>query len=160
MLKGTASLESAIENFDILKCMQCGICSGSCPSGRHTVLNIRRLVRRASHDPAVMEDESLWMCTTCYNCQERCPRSVRIVDAVLRIREIAVHQGIILDSHRKVASLLLETGHAVPINEENTERRKQLGLSELPPTVHSVPDALMEVKKLLKSCDFEEIVED
>ena len=122
------------------------------------MLNIRRLVRRAARDPTVMEDESLWMCTTCYNCQERCPRGIRIVDAVLRIREIAVRKGIILDTHRKVAGLLLETGHAVPIDDDNIEKRKQLGLSELPSTVHSVPEALEDVKKLLKSCDFEEIV--
>ncbi|MBP2030747.1 heterodisulfide reductase subunit C [Methanohalophilus levihalophilus] len=158
MPEGTASLESAIGDFDILKCMQCGTCSGSCPSGRHTVLNIRRLVRRAARDPEVMGDETLWMCTTCYNCQERCPRAIRIVDAVLRIREIAVHQGIILDTHRKVAGLLLETGHAVPIDDDNIEKRKQLGLSELPSTVHSEPESLDEVKELLKSCDFEEIV--
>ncbi len=158
--EGTTSLESAIKDFDILKCMQCGLCSGSCPSGRHTALNIRRLVRKAARDPAVMEDESIWMCTTCYNCQERCPRSVRIVDAVLKIREIAVHQGIILDTHRKVAGLLLETGHAVPIDEDNIEKRKLLGLSELPSTVHSVPEALEDVKQLLKSCNFEKILGD
>lgn len=144
-------------DFNILKCMQCGLCSGSCPSGRHTALNIRRFVRRVSLGLPAEEDESLWACTTCYNCQERCPRSVRIVDMVLRIRQDAVHRGIILEPHRKVTALLVETGHAVPINTENEEKRKQLGLPIHPPTVHTSLQGLEEVRKLLKSCGFERI---
>jgi heterodisulfide reductase subunit C len=152
--------KNSLEDFNILKCMQCGLCSGSCPSGRYTILNIRRLVHRAASGFSVGEDESIWMCTTCYTCQERCPRSVRIVDAVLRIRESAVHRGIILEAHRKVAAMLMETGHAVPIDENNTRKRQQLGMSGLPPTVHSMPEALKDVKLLLGSCGFEEIVRD
>lgn len=156
----STSTKDVIEEFNVLRCMQCGVCSGGCPSGRHTSLNIRRLVRHASRNPEVVQDESLWMCTTCYNCQERCPRSIRIVDAVLKVREIAVHQGIMLESHRRVANLLLETGHAVPIDDENIEKRKVLGLRGLPPTVHSMPEELEDVKILLRNGGLEKIVKE
>src|SRR5659263_51693 len=33
--------------LDVLSCMQCGTCTGSCPSGRHTGLNTRRILRDA-----------------------------------------------------------------------------------------------------------------
>lgn len=142
----------------ILKCMHCGVCSGSCPSGRHTILNVRKLLRKACNDPAVLSDDSLWMCTTCYNCQERCPRGIDIVDAIFEMRALAVHEGIIYPEHRKVGELLLEHGHAVPINEENRNKREALGLDPLPPTVHSFPEGLEEVKKLLASCKFDELM--
>ncbi|MGM0770682.1 MAG: CoB--CoM heterodisulfide reductase subunit C [Halobacteriota archaeon] len=142
----------------ILKCMHCGVCSGSCPSGRHTSLNVRRLLKKARNDAGVLSDDSLWMCTTCYNCQERCPRGIGIVDAIFEMRALAVREGIIYPEHRKVGELLLEHGHAVPIDEENMAKRKALGLDPLPPTVHSFPEGLAEVKKLMASCRFDELM--
>lgn len=139
--------------------MQCGVCSGSCPSGRHTSLNIRKIVRNATKNTDVLRDEQLWMCTTCYNCQERCPRNIDIVDSVLAIRTLAVREGIMLEEHRNVGKLLVEYGHAVPIDENNKVKRTKLGLEELPETVHKYPDGLEEVKTLLKSCGFEELLE-
>ncbi len=145
--------------IDILKCMQCGMCTGSCPSGRHTSLNVRRLVRHAMKSRDVLEDEELWMCTTCYNCQERCPRRIDIVDAILKIRSIAAHGGIMLPEHKQVIKLLLEYGHAVPIDEMNMKKREELGLDRLPETVHKYPEALDEIKMLLKVCKLAEIIE-
>ncbi len=145
--------------IDILKCMQCGMCTGSCPSGRHTSLNVRRLVRHAMKSRDVLEDEELWMCTTCYNCQERCPRRIDIVDAILKIRSIAAHEGIMLPEHKQVIKLLLEYGHAVPIDEMNMKKREELGLDRLPETVHKYPEALDEIKMLLKVCKLAEIIE-
>ncbi|MDW7730840.1 MAG: CoB--CoM heterodisulfide reductase subunit C [Methanolobus sp.] len=144
---------------DIFKCMQCGVCSGSCPSGRHTSLNIRKLVRKAAKTADVLLDEELWMCTTCYNCQERCPRNIDIVDAVLTIRTIAAHEGIMHPEHRKVSELLMEYGHAVPIDDENRKKRIDLGLNELPETVHKYPEELEEVKLLLVSCGFDVLLD-
>jgi len=145
--------------IDILKCMQCGMCTGSCPSGRHTSLNVRKLVRHAMRSQDVLEDNELWMCTTCYNCQERCPRRIDIVDAILRIRSIAAHMGIMLPEHQQVIKLLLEYGHAVPIDEMNMKKREELGLERLPETVHKDPVALKEVKTLLKACKLSEIID-
>ncbi|WP_406662661.1 CoB--CoM heterodisulfide reductase subunit C [Methanolobus sp. ZRKC3] len=139
--------------------MQCGVCSGSCPSGRHTSLNIRKIIRNAARTTDVIRDEQLWMCTTCYNCQERCPRNIDIVDSVLVIRTIAVREGIMLKEHRKVSELLIEYGHAVPIDNNNRKKRTELGLDEVPETVHKYPDGLEEVKTLLESCGFDELLE-
>jgi len=144
---------------DTLKCMQCGVCSGSCPSGRHTALNIRRLVRKAARTTDVLKDEQLWMCTTCYNCQERCPRDIDVADVVLTLRSIAAHEGVMRPEHRKVCELLMEHGHAVPIDEERRNQRTELGLDELPLTVHKYPEDLQEVRALLISCGFDRLLE-
>jgi CoB--CoM heterodisulfide reductase subunit C len=142
-----------------LKCMQCGICSSSCPSGRHTSLNIRKLVKIAGKSIDILSNEELWMCTTCYNCQERCPRNIDIVDILLNIRAISVQNGNIHPEHRIVCEMLLEYGHAVPINKQNRNERVNLGLEELPETVHKYEDGLEEVKILLGSCGFGKLIE-
>jgi heterodisulfide reductase subunit C len=141
-----------------LKCMQCGICSASCPSGRHTSLNIRKIVKRAAKTTDILSDEQLWMCTTCYNCQERCPRGIEIVDILLDIRAISANHGKILPEHRKVCEMLLEYGHAVPIDDENKMKRTSIGLEEVPETVHKYEQDLEEVKQLLESCGFDELI--
>jgi heterodisulfide reductase subunit C len=143
-----------------LRCMQCGVCSSSCPSGRHTSLNIRKLVKIAGRSSDILKSDELWMCTTCYNCQERCPRGIDIVDTILKIRSISAYHNIILPEHRAVCQMLLKYGHAVPINDDYKIKRTEMGLEELPETVHKYTGALNEVKELLISCGFERFTED
>jgi len=52
-------------------------------------------------------------------------------------KAIAIDNGIMLDNHRKVSQLVIKFGHAVPINDEAEEKRKDVGLDDTPPTVHS-----------------------
>jgi len=144
--------------LQVLTCMQCGTCSGSCPSGRYTSLNTRRIIRSARMNRDILHDENLWMCTTCYTCQERCPREINIADVIMMIRTLAVHEGIMLPEHRKVSQLVLEYGHAVPINDAVKEKRKKLNMEPLPETVHKYPDALADVQALLRSCEFDKLV--
>ena len=148
------------EGFSYVTCMQCGTCTGSCPSGRYTSLNTRRIVLSASRNRDVYHDKDLWMCTTCYQCQERCPRGIRIVDGILTLRAESVHLGLILPEHRRVAGLVIDTGHAVPINDEVQAKRKELGIDDLPETVHKYPQDFEQVRKLLEVTGFIELVTD
>jgi len=146
-----------VEN-SLIKCMDCGTCSSGCPSGRRTAMRIRQLVRlaRLGYKP-MLSMVDLWMCTTCYRCFDRCPRKVNITDAIIFIRNKAFKEGYALPKHIKVAQLVIDYGHAVPINNEIRALRKELGLPELPPTVHSFPDALKEVQKILSITKFNEL---
>ena len=144
--------------LDLLSCMQCGICTGSCPSGRHTGLNTRRILRDARKNRvSVLSDDALWLCTTCYTCQERCPREIPITDALLELRRLAVKEGFMLPEHRKVSEMVLEFGHSVPLDEETKQKREELGLDPIPETVQKYPEALQEVRNLLKACKFDEL---
>jgi heterodisulfide reductase subunit C len=145
-----------MKNSDILTCFQCGACTGSCPSGKYTSLNVRRIIKY-SIKKDISEQLDLWMCTTCYNCQERCPRGIKVTDAILSLRAEAVKKGHILLEHRSVCKFLLETGHAVPIDEINMTKREKIGLSE-PETVRKYPKGLKDVKTLLESTGFNELI--
>ena len=37
----------------------------------------------------LLADDNIWMCATCYECQERCPREIKIVDIVKIVRNYA-----------------------------------------------------------------------
>jgi len=145
--------------FDVLTCMQCGTCTGSCPSGWNTGFNTRRIIRDACKNRVtVLSDDNLWLCTTCYTCQERCPRGIPITDALLELRRLAVREGFMLPEHRKVSELVMECGHAVPLDEETKKKREELGLEPIPETVQKSPEALEELKTLLKCCKFDQLI--
>lgn len=141
---------------NILFCVQCGTCSASCPSGRVTAFRTRRLIREALFGLSdFLKSEDLWLCTTCYTCLERCPRKVETVPTIIALRNMAVQSGHINTRHRDVACMFIRYGHAVPINEENSKKRESLGLSAVPPTVHSFNEALEELQMLVKKSEFD-----
>lgn len=60
-------------------------------------------------------------------------------------------------AHQKVAGFFCKTGHLVPINDKVKELRKELGLKEMPPTVHSFPESLKEVQKIIERTGFRDV---
>ena len=151
-------VDAGIETVD--HCFQCGTCGGGCPSGRRTPYRVRQIVRKCllGLREEVVSDPALWMCTTCYTCQERCPRSVKIVDIIKMARNEAAKAGYMADAHKATGSYVIKFGHGVPINDKTKELRKAIGLDELPPTVHSFPDALEEVQKICAACEFDKLI--
>ena len=141
-------------------CFQCGTCTGGCPSGRRTPYRIRQLVRKClmGLKDEVISDDALWMCTTCYTCQERCPREIKIVEIVKMARNIAAENGFMAPAHKATGSFVIKTGHGVPINDATMELRKRVGLGELPPTTHSFPGALEEVQKICEATGFNDLI--
>jgi heterodisulfide reductase subunit C len=141
-------------------CYQCGTCTGSCPSGRITAFKTRKLIKYAQFGMRkfAVESEDLWMCTTCYECYERCPREVKITDIIKVIRNIAAREGRMAKAHRMTALYVFKTGHAVPINEETKKARKLIGLNEVPPTTHKYPEVLEIVRGVMKDMKFCDIV--
>ncbi len=80
-----AEVEANVEEGEWLKmCMQCGVCSGSCPLGKHWAHPPQELFMmvRAGKREEVLTSDSMWMCTSCYNCIVRCPREVPITHIV------------------------------------------------------------------------------
>jgi heterodisulfide reductase subunit C len=98
------------------------------------------------------------MCTTCYECQERCPRAIKIVDVVKIVRNYAAQAGYMGQAHKMVGSFVIKTGHGVPINPQTKELRKKVGLDELPPTTHTFPEALEEVQGIVKATGFDSLI--
>ena len=151
-------IDAGIET--VKHCFQCGTCSGSCPSGRRTPYKVRQIVRKCllGLKEEVISDDALWMCTTCYTCQERCLRSVKIVEIIKKARNIAAHAGYMAKPHKMTGVFVMNTGHGVPINDATKALRAKIGLPEIPPTTHAFPEALEEVQKICKITGFDELI--
>ena len=141
-------------------CYQCGTCTASCTSGRFTAFRTRKLIRRAQLGlkDQILPSEDLWMCTTCYTCYERCPRGVEIPDIIFLLRNLAVQAGYMGEAHKKIAELLVKTGHMVPLSEEYQNVREKLGLKAKPDTVLTNEKAKTDFDKLVKLCKFDKLI--
>ncbi|MEM0088373.1 MAG: (Fe-S)-binding protein [Archaeoglobaceae archaeon] len=71
-------------------CIQCGICSSSC-SMRFN-MNIRKAVASYIGRGSFWTPE-LWNCTNCLICQERCPRGIKLVEAINEARAETIEKG-------------------------------------------------------------------
>lgn len=86
-----------VEEGDWVKmCMQCGVCSGSCPLGPHwdhPPQELFMMIRAGKRDE-VLQSTSMWMCTSCYNCIVRCPRELPITHIMHGLAHYATRLGI------------------------------------------------------------------
>jgi quinone-modifying oxidoreductase subunit QmoC len=90
-------VEENVEEGEWVKmCMQCGVCSGSCPFGphwEHPPQEIFMMIRAGKRDE-VLQSDSMWMCTSCYNCIVRCPRELPITHIMHGLAHYAKRLGL------------------------------------------------------------------
>ncbi len=82
--------------YDIVShCMQCGTCSGSCPTASQMDYPPRKVMHMVQQwmEEEVLNCRAIWLCASCYQCQVRCPRGIDITDVMARLRAIATRQG-------------------------------------------------------------------
>jgi heterodisulfide reductase subunit C len=88
---------ATIGDSRLAACIQCGTCSGSCPSAaemEHTPRLLFAMARAGMRD-AVLRSNTAWMCVSCYFCAVRCPQEIHIPDVMYAIKSIATREGIV-----------------------------------------------------------------
>jgi len=87
--------QEILQRLNLLACMQCGICSGSCPITVKAPLNIRRIIRELvlTRKLPKHKEEYIWGCTTCSTCEVRCPRELKPYELLIDIRNWLVEEG-------------------------------------------------------------------
>jgi heterodisulfide reductase subunit C len=114
-----------------MRCFSCGTCVAGCPVAGHTEkYNPRRIIRMAMWGmrQEVLTSDMIWLCSSCYTCDERCPQDVHIPALMTAIRNIAVRQGQVPATVRQQAELLRDHGRLYEITEFENERRQEWGL--------------------------------
>jgi quinone-modifying oxidoreductase, subunit QmoC len=76
-------------------CIQCGTCSGSCPVAHLMDNPPRKLLAmiRAGLRDEVLRSRSLWLCSSCYTCTERCPRQIAVTDLMYALKRLALREN-------------------------------------------------------------------
>ncbi|RLG38260.1 MAG: hypothetical protein DRN91_03180 [Candidatus Alkanophagales archaeon] len=78
----------------LLRCVQCSTCTVSCPISEFVDWNPRLVVEKCLLGLRdVLDEEGLWLCTSCQNCYERCPQDVRFSEIVLALRRLAAEEA-------------------------------------------------------------------
>ncbi len=79
----------------INECIQCGVCSGSCPTVEWWEYPPRKIIAmiRAGKRDKVLSSTSAFNCVTCYLCTVRCPRGIKPSQLIHAVEAIAEREG-------------------------------------------------------------------
>lgn len=105
--------QELVQKHKLLECIQCGMCTGSCPVARKANLNIRRYMREvsASGKISIHPQDELWSCTTCATCGIRCPKEIVPYDFLIDIRSLVVEKGQIAPTLRDALEEVFKNGN-------------------------------------------------
>lgn len=115
-------------------CYQCGTCASSCPIAKiDPKFNPREVIKLAllGERDEVVSGEPIWLCTSCFNCQERCPQNVEIAELIYALRNIAVEAGYSPNIYADFGSALISDGRVVTISKFVEKKREEYGLPPL-----------------------------
>jgi len=79
----------------IRQCLQCGLCSGTCPLSLYMDYTPRRLMllSREGFKSDVLSSSSIWLCTSCYACMVECPKQINITHVMYALKRRAIEEG-------------------------------------------------------------------
>jgi heterodisulfide reductase subunit C len=121
----------------LTSCYQCGTCVSSCPVAKLTKrFNPRNIIKNAllGNREKLLTDGTIWLCCSCFNCQERCPQKVEIAELIFTLRNIALAEGYAPKAFVDMASSLMSTGRLVPVTKFLMRRREKAGLPPISDT--------------------------
>jgi heterodisulfide reductase subunit C len=83
-------------NKTLLSCIQCGTCSGTCPSSLWMDYTPRRIIgmTRAGFKKEVLQSFTIWLCASCYSCTVDCPKNIKITDIMYALKRAAMHENL------------------------------------------------------------------
>ena len=73
-------------------CMECGLCTGSCPISRElSTFSPRQIIKRAVLDPdgGLVSSREIWACLSCASCSGRCPAEIDFPEFISSHRQQA-----------------------------------------------------------------------
>lgn len=93
-LMSLAEKVKSISGVNVLSCYQCGLCSGSCPVRFAMDLSPTQVVRLVQLGAVekIVSSNTFWICSTCFNCEARCPREICIPKVMEALRQIKLRK--------------------------------------------------------------------
>lgn len=80
---------SELSGEDINLCFQCGACSSGCPLTDEMDLLPSKIVRMVQLGRGeALDSKTIWVCSTCFNCEVRCPRGIDVANVMEALRQL------------------------------------------------------------------------
>lgn len=102
---GSADLGAAFLNHlyqipggeKIKLCIQCGTCSGSCPTSAYMDYTPREIIAslRAGLLERVIHSNTVWLCSSCYYCTTRCPSGIKFTDIMYELKRLGIKHNLL-----------------------------------------------------------------
>ncbi len=112
-------------------CMECGLCTGSCPVSRElSTFSPRQMIKRAvlDQDNGLVNSREIWACLSCASCSGRCPAEIDFPEFISSHRQQARKDGNLpQESHHGILQAIagLQT-HS--INQQRTGWAREVGV--------------------------------
>ena len=76
------------------QCIQCGLCSASCPLSIYMDYTPRRIMAmtREGFKEEVLQSKTIWLCASCYACTVFCPQQVEITHIMYHLKQMAIRE--------------------------------------------------------------------
>ncbi len=122
MLMGDVRLREGLK-----ACMNCGVCTGVCPSAEFYDYDPRKIVntiqsRDDDEIERLMKSDTLWYCGECMSCRPRCPRGNTPGYIIQALRTLSQRLGFFVESEkgrqqiaikRVIGHHILEKGYCI-----------------------------------------------
>ncbi len=97
----------------LLVCYQCGKCSAGCPAVSQMDILPNQIIRFAQLGlkEELLESKSIWVCASCYTCNVRCPKGIKIAEVMEALRQVLLRKR---RDHVEIPKLTDEEKTSVP----------------------------------------------
>ena len=97
----------------LTSCMNCGVCTGVCPSAEFYNYDPRQIVcivqrKDDAEIEALLKSETLWYCGECMSCRPRCPRGNTPGYVIQALRTLSQKLGFFVESEKGRQQLALK----------------------------------------------------
>ncbi len=78
----------------LLACYQCGKCSAGCPAASEMDILPNQVIRYAQLGlkDELLSASSVWVCASCYTCNVRCPKGIKIAEVMEAVRQVLLRK--------------------------------------------------------------------
>lgn len=125
----------------ISACFTCRTCTASCPiTAVNDKFNPVRIIRMALYGlkEEVLTSDFIWLCSSCYACQERCPQGVNITEFMTLLKNLAVKEGNMPTGIRVQRDTIKGEGRIYPIDDFDNKKRAKVALPLIPTSCNVV----------------------
>jgi len=145
------------EGRGIFYCFQCGTCSATCPVQHAFDIKPHEIIQKSllGFREEVLNSKTIWICTTCFGCLERCPQGVNLTDVLFAIKNIASKTKKMPGDIKSLLENIFEMGRIAEVSDFENEDREDLGL----PTLPEEPD-VEGIRKIFKRTKLAELLEE
>ena len=97
---------------NLFACLQCGTCSAGCPYVEEMDLTPDEVIRYIILDrKEVLNSKTIWLCSSCFACAERCPKDINITKIMEALRQIILRKNI---DKTKLTKITTEEKESIP----------------------------------------------